>query len=342
MTGLEAQDSPPTSPMPAVIILALGGTIAMTPAGSGGVVPNLTADMLVAAVPLLPTLACVEARAFRQLPGAHLGFADIEALAREIVQAIESGAAGVVITQGTDTIEETAFALDRLLDVEAPVVVTGAMRNPTLPGADGPANLFAAVAVAASPHARGLGVLVVMNDEIHAARFVRKTHTSSPAAFTSSTSGPIGIVAEGAVRVLARVAPIATVPSGGGLRDAPVPLITLGLGDDGRMIEAAALSGVAGMVIGALGGGHASPAAADAIERAALKMPVVLASRTGAGEVLRGTYGFLGSEIDLVRRGAIRAGSLDGLKSRILLSLALRCGGNAATVRQLFAAWDGG
>src|SRR5690606_25563238 len=157
-----------------ITVLALGGTIAMTQSDQGGVVPTLTGEALVAAVPGLADVAEIDASSFRQLPGAHLQYEDLEALAKAIQMACASGSQGVVVTQGTDTIEETAFALDCLLQLDAPVVVTGAMRNPTVPGADGPANLLAAVQVAASHEARGLGCLVAMNDEIHAARFVRK------------------------------------------------------------------------------------------------------------------------------------------------------------------------
>ncbi len=130
--------------------------------------------------------------AFRQTASGDLGFDDLIALAAEITAGFEAGAAGAVVVQGTDTIEETSFILDLLIDVPNPVVVTGAMRNPTLAGADGPANLRAAVQVAASPQARGPGCLVVLNDEVHAARFARKAHTANPAAFRSATAGPIG------------------------------------------------------------------------------------------------------------------------------------------------------
>ena len=326
---------------PKISVLALGGTIAMTDAGQQGVVPTLTGEMLIAAVPSLRDVADVDAGSFRQMPGAHLGFDDLEALALAIEDAVAGGAHGVVVTQGTDTIEETAFALDRLLEVDAPVVVTGAMRNPTLPGADGPANLLAAVQVAASEVVRGLGCLVVINDEIHAARFVRKVHTSSPAAFASPLSGPIGMVAEGATRIFVRPERVPAVGRGETKSDAPVAIITLGIGDDGALIRAAVELGYKGLVIQGMGGGHMAVSCADEVERAARNVPVILASRTGTGEVLRATYGFPGSEIDLQRRGAIRAGWLDGIKARVLLSLALRRGAEVPDVIQVFAPWGG-
>lgn len=320
-------------------VFALGGTIAMADGGQQGVVPTLSGEMLVAAVPALRAVADIQVTSFRQVPGAHLGFADLEALASEIDRAIAAGATGVVVTQGTDTIEETAFALDRMLDLEAPVVVTGAMRNPTLPGADGPANLLAAVQVAAGRPARALGCLVVMNDEIHAARFVRKMHTGSPAAFASPLAGPVGFVAEGRARILCRPERVPALRRSATAAEAPVALLTLGVGDDGTLIRAAAQAGYKGLVIEGMGGGHMSVPAADAVEEAVRAVPVILASRTGTGEVLRATYGFPGSEIDLLRRGVIRAGWLDGIKARVLLSLALRHGMAREAIGGAFAPW---
>src|SRR5882757_2422086 len=173
--------------------------------GSTGAVPALDVDELLASVPGLDKVD-VELRtiAFRSLPGASVGFDDLTALTELITAEIDAGARGVVVTQGTDTIEETAFFLDTSVLDGAPVVVTGAMRNPSLAGADGPANLLAAVHVAAAPTSRGLGTLVVMADQVHAARRVRKAHTTSTAAFTSPDTGPIGYVVEGRVRYLAR------------------------------------------------------------------------------------------------------------------------------------------
>lgn len=327
---------------PIVQVYSLGGTIAMTSSGDGpGVVPALTADALVAAVPDLERSARVQAASFRQLPGAHLTIDDLIDLAGAIKTAVAGGCHGVVITQGTDTIEETAFALDILLREEAPVVVTGAMRNPSLPGADGPANLLAAVQVAASSAARGRGVMVVLNDEIHAAFLVQKTHTTSPAAFKSKLAGPIGWVAEGRIRIPLRPGPRPHVPVGAGEQDAPVALITTGLGDDGRLLTTLPELGFRGAVIEGLGVGHVPERLVPRLEALAVAMPVILASRTGAGEILRATYGFPGSEFDLIKRGLIPAGLLDGPKARILLSLLLRAGADRAAIVATFEAFFG-
>ena len=326
-----------------VSVLALGGTIAMTPSDNGGVVPTLTGEMLVAAVPGLEALAQIDAQSFRQMPGAHLGFDDLEALADHIRELSTQGQQGFVITQGTDTIEETAFALDRLLDLDTPIIVTGAMRNPSVAGADGPANLLAAVQVAISDKAKGKGCLVVMNDEIHAARFVRKTHTSSPSAFTSPTGGPIGWISEGQVFFCFELKQLPAVRAGAEKRSARVALATVALGDDGEQINALAAARFDGMVVEATGGGHVPPSVADALEATAKRMPVVLASRTGTGNTLGKTYGFPGSEIDLQRRGLIRAGWLDGLKAKALLTLLLRRGvAEKDAISREFEAFGGG
>lgn len=337
--------------LPKVRVLSLGGTIAMTSSGSGaGVVPNLTGEALVAAVPELADVADVTATSFRTVPGAHLTFADLLALAAEVEQVLAGDTVGVVITQGTDTIEETAFALDLLVRSDKPVIVTGAMRNPTLPGADGPANLLASVQAAASPALRGLGTVVVFSDDIHAARFVRKMHTASTAAFQSPQAGPIGWIAEGRVRVAVRpergphvagaVGGAAPGASADARPEAPaVALHTVTLGDDGRQLEAVASLGYAGLVVEAVGGGHVPAVMVERLAALAAAMPVVLASRTGAGETLRQTYGFPGSEIDLLGRGLIPAGILDGPKARVLLTVLLQAGASREQVAEAFEAY---
>jgi L-asparaginase len=324
-----------------VTVFSLGGTIASTGSpempgdGPGGVAPRLGARELVAAVPQLRGIADVETVAFRQVPSSDLTMSDVVALAAEIGRRFEAGAAGAVVTQGTDTIEETSFALD-LLTGGGPVVVTGAMRNPTLAGPDGPANLVAAVQVAASPGARGLGTLVVLNDEIHAARFVGKTHTSSPSTFRSLTVGPVGWVVEGRPRVVMRLPRLEGRPAAISGDVPAVALLTSTLGDDARLIEAVAALGYAGLVIGAFGGGHVPGHLVEDLARLARRIPVVLASRAPGGEMLQRTYEFPGSERDLLSRGLIPAGFLSGLKARVLLSLLLAAGADTEGVRVAF------
>lgn len=323
-----------------VTVFSLGGTIASTSADAppgGGVTPRLGAQELVDAVPQLQAVAKLETVAFRQTASGDLTLQDLVALAAEITERFGRGVDGVVVTQGTDTIEETSFALDLLIPDGPPVVVTGAMRNPTLAGPDGPANLLAAVQVAAHPGARGLGTLVVLNDQIHPARFVRKTHTANPATFHSLTAGPLGWIVEGRPRIVFGMPALPGVPHGAVAGDIPaVALLPSVLGDDARLIEQVAELGYAGLVVDAFGGGHVPGPVVPALEKLARQLPVVLASRTGSGEMLQHTYGFPGSERDLLSRGLIPAGFLDGRKARILLSLLLASGVDLAGARAAF------
>jgi L-asparaginase len=326
--------------LPQVTVFSLGGTIASTNAGSGGgaggVVPRLGARDLVEAVPQLRDVARIEAVAFRQIASGDLTFPDLIALAAEIDRRFEQGAAGVVVTQGTDTIEETSFALDLLVRASRPVVVTGAMRNPTLAGPDGPANLLAAVQVASAPAAAGLGTLVVLNDQVHAARFVHKTHTSGPDTFKSTTVGPLGWVSEGRPRIAFRTPALEGIPTGVGEVVPPVALLTSALGDDARLVGCLEELGYAGVVLQAFGGGHVPAHVVPALEALAQRVPVVLASRCPGGEMLQATYGFPGSERDLLSRGLIPAGFLDGRKARVLTSLLLAAGNDLDEIRKSF------
>lgn len=318
-----------------ILVVTLGGTIAMTKTSgeAGGVTPRLAGADLVAAVPGLDEGATITVEDFRRVPGASLTVDDITELARRLRKAAATGSDGFVITQGTDTLEEAAFLLDLLYDADAPLVLTGAMRNATMPGTDGPANLLAAVRTATSTDARGLGALVVFADEIHAARHVRKIHSTSIAAFASPGAGPVGHVIEGVPRLHFALRRHSAVPLP--QRPAVVEIVYMTLG-----CETSALDDLEhradGAVVAAFGAGHVPQTWVKPLQALADRIPVVLASRSGGGSVLADTYAFPGSESDLLARGLISAGSLDPYKARLLLLAQLRAGADRATVEAAF------
>ena len=315
-------------------LFTLGGTISMAgvdPGRDSGVVTRLTGRDLTAAVPGLADLGEeLDVHDVQAVPSASLTFTQ--------VRAVEAGATGVVVTQGTDSLEETAFLVDLVWPHREPFVLTGAMRNPTLAGPDGPANLLAAARVAASAEARDLGALVSFNDEIHAARWVRKQHSTSTAAFGSPNVGAIGHVAEGRVRVLARPSRLRPMswPEAARVDATRVALYTVCLDDDGALLRDVADTHD-GLVVAGFGVGHVSASMAPMLGELAGRLPVVLTSRTGSGSVLRHTYGAVGSETDLQRRGLLNGGLLDPLKARVLLRLLLAAGVDRAGLAELFA-----
>ncbi|MFF2227022.1 asparaginase [Streptomyces globisporus] len=321
-----------------VLVLALGGTIAMTPTSAqGGVTPTLTGSDLVTAVPGLQDFE-VTAEDFRRLPGASLTTGDIVELTHRLEQADREGVHGVVVTQGTDTLEETSFLADLYYRGDMPVVFTGAMRSAFSAGADGPANLLAAAQTAASPQANGQGVLVVLGDQIHAARHVRKMHTTSPAAFHSPESGPLGHVIEGAVRLHhdpSRHIGLIALPVDPASRPPEVDIVTASMGSTGVLLHGLEKK-LSGLVVAALGAGHVPDSWVPRLTALATEIPVVLASRIGTGPVLTSTYSFPGSEIDLLDRGLIAAGSLDPYKARLLLAAQLAAGAARPEIAEAF------
>ncbi|TPE49286.1 asparaginase [Amaricoccus solimangrovi] len=309
---------------PRVEVLALGGTIASVADPGGGVSPGLTAGDLLASVPGVGALARIGARNLANVPSTEIA----PPLLLEVLAAIRAhaaeGVAGVVVTQGTDSLEESAFFLDLVHDGDMPVVVTGAMRNPTLPGPDGAANLHAAIACAADPAFRGQGVLVAFDDVIHAAAWVRKGDTSATGAFGSPA--PLGWIAEGrpVMRAPARRRPAIAVPEGAAFPFAPI--LKPGIGDEPRLVGAALEAGAEALVLDLAGGGHVAACWLDALDAAVARIPVIFASRTRGGRVLSRTYGQPGAEIDLLRRGLVGSGDLDALKARLAIGLLLMAG----------------
>ena len=311
--------------MTPVRVLFLGGTIAMTmdELTGGELLPDLSGSELLAGVPL-PADLVVEPVDVARVDSSALTF-DTCLRALDLAEtAVAEGAGGVVVVQGTDSLEETSFLWDLLWAHDEPFVVTGAMRSADQPGADGPANLVAAVSAAASPRCRGQGALVVVGDEIHAARFVAKRHASNPAAFGSPELGPVGRVVEGVPVLLARLDRRTPLPRPdlGGRPWPRVGLVTAGLDDDPAAYLALA-SVSDGLVVEGFGAGQLRPEVAEALDDVVARIPVLLASRAGAGAVATRTYGGPGSGSDLHRRGLVPTGHLGALKARVLLRLLL-------------------
>ncbi|HWD05652.1 MAG TPA: asparaginase [Amycolatopsis sp.] len=319
-----------------VAVAALGGTISMAPGRSleAGVVPRLTAEDLLgelgADLPMDVTAATLAG-----LSSASMDYATLVRTRAWGLEQVAAGASGLVVVQGTDTLEETAWFFDLTWPSDVPLVVTGAMRNPSLPSADGPANLLAALTVAASPRSRGRGVLVAFNDDVHAARWVRKAHSSHVEAFSSNPAGPLGFIAERRVHYFhpAGPRPVALAVADTGFTSL-VPLLEAGIADSGELLSLVLSAGAHGVVVAAPGVGHVSTHTADVIATA--EVPIVVASRTGAGPTFRGTYGFHGSESSLIKLGATMAGWLDPRKSRVLLQVLLATGASREAIEAEF------
>lgn len=324
------------SALPRVAVIFTGGTISMTvDPTAGGAVPTLAGADLLAAVPGLARRAEVVPIDLGRLPASHLSFADVLRIRGVIDGALEDPTVrGVVVVQGTDTLEETAFAWDLCHADPRPVVVTGAMRNASEAGWDGPANLLGAVRVAAAEAARAAGVLVSLGGRVHAADAVAKRHASAVDAFATREGPPLGRVGEGGVRIRPR-GPRRSLPAIPVAAALPVPIIVAALETTGAALDAAVRDGARGVVVAATGSGNTHPdllrAAVDAREAGVV---VVLASRTGAGAV-GPTYAFPGGGATWVRAGIPLAGGLTPVQARVALALALGAGMGGAALAEL-------
>jgi len=310
---------------PVLAIAALGGTVSMqAQAGHRGVMPSLTGEAMLAAVPGLSALADVHAETLCLRPSASLDFEDLLRLLDWANRQVDSGAQGVIVTQGTDTMDETAFFLDLLWEKDAPLIITGAMRAATQPGADGPANLLAAAQVALDEGSCRRGVQVVMNDQIHSARYVSKCDSLAVHAFASPLFGPQGLIIEGRAVYLKPAHTRSTLPAPE-RRHHHIALLEATLGDAPLILERVVDLGYSGVVIAGFGAGHVSREWAQVIGNLAATIPVIVSTRTGSGSTARETYGFEGGELDLIAKGARMSGLLSPRKARILLWLLVGC-----------------
>ena len=313
-----------------------GGTISMKiDLATGGAVPAMSGREILAEVPRLEEIAGFEVIDFARLPGPHWTPGRMMELARAVRAKLASPEiAGVVVTHGTDTLEETAWLLDLALDEEKPVVFVGAMRNSSELSWDGPENLRSAVRVAIDPQARGLGVIVAMNEQLIAASEATKTHTESTDTFQSRDFGPIGFVDKDRVIVMRRPFEREHIPTEA--VEERVDVIQMYAGADGRFVQFALDQGARGLVIEGLGRGNVTPAALPAIQNALDRsIPVIITSRCPRGRVLD-TYAYEGAGRQLTRMGAILGGMLPAHKARIKLMLALGAGWDEARIRESF------
>jgi len=322
-----------------VAVLTTGGTVAMRyDPQAGGAVPALhgtdLAQLLPAeAPPLLVDEIC-------NLPSAHFTLETLWHIREEVARRVVNPEVdGVVVTHGTDTLEETAYLLDLTVPGTKPLVVTGAMRTVSEIGTDGPANLWAAVRVAASPQVRGLGALVVLNDEIHAARFVAKTDTLSLSTFRSLAWGPLGRIAGSGVNVAWRLQRQVLHCT---RLEERVTLIKLAVGMGPEPLEDALSRRVRGVVLEGLGGGRIPPLWLSTIDRAVTDgVVVVIASRCLSGRVWD-AYGYTGAHRTLKELGCLFAPpDLNGQKTRIRLMVVLGIARDAGEAERLWEAEGG-
>jgi L-asparaginase len=299
-------------------------------------VPALDAGQLVAQLPQLAAVKELKAETVMALPGAQVSLGQALELARRACVASAWGD-GVVITTGTDTLEEIAVLCALLHAGDTPIVLTGANRPGSSPGADGPANLLDAVAVAGSSTCAGLGTVVVFGGEIHAAMTVRKVDSTGPAAFGSPIAGPLGRVAEGRVWLHAR--PVRARALDVTRLGHRVEIVTAALGDGGALLREAA-DRADGLVVVALGAGHLPPAMLAELKPAAARLPVVLTCRPERSSMLFSTYGFEGAERDLRATEAICAPFLSPVAARIALLCCLGGGLGREAIAAELRPWD--
>ncbi|WP_057829558.1 asparaginase [Liquorilactobacillus cacaonum] len=309
--------------MKTILILHTGGTIAMSKNIDGGVAPNNINPLDMFENPFVDKLNLITEDIFN-LPSPHIGPEEMLLIQKRILKAISENIDGVVITHGTDTLEETAYFLDLTIQNDFPVVVTGAMRSANEIGSDGLHNFQTAIQTAASDSAKNKGVLVVMNDEIHTARYVTKTHTTNVATFRTPTFGPIGLVTKDRILfyeqlLLTNYHPIKNLVS-------HVYLVKAYAGMDPEILEFMDNDQTNGIVIEALGAGNLPPRILPILKKLLNRqIPVVLVSRCFNG-IAQEVYSYDGGGIQLSHMGVIFCHGLNGQKARIKLLVGLSDG----------------
>jgi L-asparaginase len=319
-----------------VAVIFNGGTITMkVDPRIHAAVPTLTGEEIMSMVTGIEKYAQIESHTFSNLPGPHMTPETMLELSKYIQGLLaREDICGVVVTHGTDTLEETAYLLDLTINNEKPVVVTGSMRNSSELGYDGPANLAASICTVISNEARNRGVLVCLNDELNCASEVTKANSMSLDTFKSPNFGPIGIIDSNEVifyRDSLKKQHIITDKV-----ESRVDLIKCAAGMDSKFIDFCIEQGSKGLVIEGFGRGNIPPMMVEGIERAIKKgIPVVLVSRCFQGRVLD-SYGYPGGGKVLRNLGVIYGDNLPGQKARIKLIVALGKTSNFSEIKDIF------
>ncbi|MCD5414903.1 MAG: asparaginase [Clostridiales bacterium] len=308
---------------PKIAIIFTGGTISMSvDPRIGAAIPTLSSKEILALVTNIDKYAHIETINFSKIPGPHFSPTKMMELKILVSATLErKDIHGVIVTHGTDTLEETAYLLDLTIDSEKPIIITGAMRNSSELGYDGPSNLAAAVCTAISPSSRNKGVLTVMNNEVNAASEVTKTNTLSLNTFRSLDFGPLGIVDDDKVIFHREIISRQYINTNSIVEG--VHLIKCVAGMDSNLLKYYVNSNAKGIIIEAMGRGNVPPTMVEGIQYALdNNIAIVMVSRCPTGRVLD-TYGYYGAGKSLREMGVILGGDLQGQKARIKLMLAL-------------------
>lgn len=322
--------------MEKILIIFTGGTFSMMiDKNTGGAIPYYVGEQILEKIPEAKKLANIECYDFGKYPGPHITPELMFELSSKVKQFLKGNKyRGIIITHGTDTLEETAYLLDLTINSEVPIVLTGSMKNSSEPDWDGPKNLLDSINICKSPNARNLGVLVCLDGDINAASEVTKTYTEEIDSFHSLDFGALGFVQNERVIINRLPRKLETISANKIIPN--VDMLTVYAGMTDKFFRYSADSGVEGIVVEALGVGNVPPAAFEGIKYAVdKKIPVVLVSRCPAGETLD-IYGYQGAGKHLHNIGVIFTDYLNGQKARIKLMLALGISKDHEELRKMF------